>query len=80
MATYHADCPNGCEGEVPVEVGYHQDSECGDSVEIYIDDEANAKSHDEGCPPLTTEQRDQIEAKALEVTSDPGWWAYEDDW
>ena len=78
MATYYHTCPNGCEGEVPVEVEYHRDSECGDTMDVWIDDEANAKSHDEGCPPLTDEQREAIEQKAWEVTSDPGWWADDD--
>jgi hypothetical protein len=78
--TYYADCPNGCGGEVPVEIEYHVDSECGDSMDIWIDDEANATSHDEGCLPLTDEQRAQVEHKAWEVASDPGWWYdYYDD-
>jgi hypothetical protein len=60
--TLYAKCPNGCTGEVPMEVegqgGYD------DPYVVGIDDDANAISHDEGCPPLTDAQREELEASA----------------
>ncbi len=60
--TLYAKCPNGCTGEVPMEVegegGYD------DPYVVGIDDEANATSHDDGCPPLTDAQRETLESEA----------------
>jgi hypothetical protein len=60
--TLYAKCPNGCSGEVPMELegqgGYD------DPYVVGIDDDANATSHDEGCLPLTEAQRETLEANA----------------
>lgn len=60
--TLYAKCPNGCSGEVPMEV--EGEGRYDDPYVVGIDDEANAKSHDDGCPPLTDAQREQLEANA----------------
>lgn len=59
-------CPNGCSGEVPmgVETVSGPDPSVGlpnGSYIAYVDDEENATSHDDGCPPLTSEQRQKLE-------------------
>lgn len=66
--THYEKCPNGCDGEVPLE----WDNEAQSAV---IDDDANATSHDPECPPLTEAQREAIMDAATLVMSDPGYWA-----
>lgn len=64
--TSYVDCPNGCSGVVPIEV--EEASGPDPSVGLpngsylpYVDDEENAVSHDNGCPPLTEAQIQQLE-------------------
>lgn len=60
--TLYANCPNGCTGEVPMELegqGGHDDP-----YVVGINDDENATSHDDGCPPLTEAQREHLEANA----------------
>lgn len=67
--TLYAKCPNGCTGEVPMEVEETSgpDPDVGlpnGSYVVYVDDDANATSHDDSCPPLTDAQREELESKA----------------
>lgn len=67
--TLYAKCPNGCTGEVPMEVEETSgpDPTVGlpnGSYIVFVDDVENAKSHDDGCPPLTDEQRQKLEDEA----------------
>lgn len=56
--TAYAKCPNGCTGEVPLVVeGYGR---YDDPFVIGVNDDENATSHDDGCPPLTEAQIDRI--------------------
>ena len=75
MTTY-VSCPNGCGGEVPCEPEMTDDG----AADIYgatsyviacIDEEANARSHEPGCPPLTSEQIAAIEEYATLTMSEP---------
>ena len=76
-------CPNGCTGEVPLEP---EDTDTGGSPDVpssmysysvaFVDTEANATTHDPGCPPLTPEQIDKLEQEGTDNLADPsyGYW------
>lgn len=77
-------CPNGCEGEVPLEVEQTDDGAADvygprSYYVAYIDDETNATSHDDGCEPLTEAQREKLESEGTEKVNDPayGYWDIE---
>ena len=80
MATIYRPCPNGCGGEVPVEVEQIYDAECGDLMEIGIDDVSNEQAHEEGCLPLTPEQREKVEDEAYNIAQDGDFWASQYDY
>jgi hypothetical protein len=82
--TLYLKCPNGCTGEVPLEVEATDDG--ADDVYgprsyhvAYIDDGANATSHDDGCAPLTEAQREALEEEGTKNVNDPayGYWDIE---
>ena len=58
MADHYAKCPNGCTGEVPLSV--EGDGRYDDPYVVGVNEEENATSHDEGCPPLTEAQIDEL--------------------
>jgi hypothetical protein len=84
--TLYLKCPNGCTGEVPLEP---EATDNGGSPDVpgsmysyyvaFVDSEANATSHDDGCPPLTPEQIDALEQEGTDKLADPsyGYWDVE---
>lgn len=78
--TLYLPCPNGCTGEVPLEA---EATDTGGSPDVpfsmmsysvaFVDAEANATSHDDGCPPLTAEQIDTLEEDGTARLADPAY-------
>lgn len=82
MPHTYLPCPNGCEGEVPM--GIEQESGPDPSVGLfyasygtYVDDVADAISHDPGCPPLTDEQREKLQTAGDERVNALDYWSEE---
>lgn len=84
MATMYLPCPNGCTGEVPMEID--GGGQFDDPYNAGVAEADNATSHDDGCPPLTDEQRDALADQAVLNAADPayGFWDREpiiyDEW
>lgn len=82
MNTY-MPCPNGCTGEVPmgIEVDGADPSvgQFSPALHTYVDDNANAESHDDGCSPLTEAQVFALQEEADDKVNDPdyGYWDQE---
>ena len=82
MQHTYLPCPNGCDGEVPMVIEYEDgpDPTVGLFYASYgtcVDDVADASSHDPGCPPLTTEQREKLQTAADERVNAPDFWSGE---
>lgn len=82
MQHTYLPCPNGCSGEAPM--GIQDEGGPDPTVGIfhatyatYVDDAANAESHDPGCPPFTEAQVFALQEQGDERVNEPGYFDHE---